>query len=173
MEADLSSGDLARATGCTPRAIRFYEQQGLLFPAVVSDGGHRRYTREHLETLRLIAGLRELGLSLAEIRGALDLKTGCTTGAELAQRFQEVLVGHIAQAERRLERLRRVKGELEQALAAIRARLACAQACPCEVEGLAASQPLVRTIARGGLCGEEAGPRAPPAPGADPGGEFT
>ena len=29
-EADLSSGDLARATGCTPRAIRFYERNGFV-----------------------------------------------------------------------------------------------------------------------------------------------
>src|SRR5690242_7819877 len=49
MGADLSSGDLARATGHTVRAIRFYEEEGLLKPAVVSEGGHRRYTHDDLE----------------------------------------------------------------------------------------------------------------------------
>ena len=67
MLAALSSGDLARATGNTVRTIRFYEEEGLLRPAEVSEGGHRRYTEEDLERLRLIIDLRELGLALCEI----------------------------------------------------------------------------------------------------------
>ena len=66
--AEYSSGDLARATGNTVRTIRFYEEQGLLQPAEVSEGGHRRYTEADLEKLRLIADLRELGLPLSQIR---------------------------------------------------------------------------------------------------------
>ncbi len=64
MTAVFSSGDLARATGNTVRTIRFYEEEGLLMPAVVSGGGHRRYTEDDLERLRLIGDLREIGLSL-------------------------------------------------------------------------------------------------------------
>ncbi len=112
MRADLSSGDLARATGNTVRAIRFYEEEGLLKPAVVSEGGHRRYTEDDLERLRLISDLRELGLSLCEIRSVLEIRTGCHTASEFALRFQQVLAGHLEQAQRRLERLRRVKQEL-------------------------------------------------------------
>ena len=95
MDADLSSGDLARATGSTVRTIRFYEEEGLLKPAVVSDGGHRRYTEDDLDRLRLISDLRELGLSLCEIRSILEIRTGCRNAAEFAMRFQEVLTGHL------------------------------------------------------------------------------
>src|SRR6266536_2741636 len=109
MQADLSSGDLARAAGTTVRTIRFYEEEGLLKPAVVSDGGHRRYTEDDLEKLRLISDLRELGLSLGEIRAVLELRAGCRTAGELAGRFQSVLMSHIDQAQRRLDRLKRVK----------------------------------------------------------------
>ncbi len=116
MRADLSTGDLARATGHTVRAIRFYEEEGLLRPAVVSEGGHRRYTEDDLERLRLICDLRELGLSICEIRSVLDIRTGCHTASEFALRFQQVLAGHLEQAQRRLERLRRVKKELLDAL---------------------------------------------------------
>src|SRR5512138_1294778 len=123
MEADLSSGDLARATGSTVRTIRFYEEEGLLKPAVVSDGGHRRYTEDDLERLRLISDLRELGLSLCEIRSILELRSGCHNAAELAMRFQEVLSGHLEQAQRRLERLRRVKKEIYDALSGLQERL--------------------------------------------------
>jgi MerR family Zn(II)-responsive transcriptional regulator of zntA len=95
MQAALSSGDLARATGNTVRTIRFYEEEGLLRPAEVSEGGHRRYTEDDLERLRLITDLRELGLALCEIRSVLEIRTGCHTASEFALRFQQVLAGHL------------------------------------------------------------------------------
>ncbi len=116
-EAYLSSGDLARATGNTVRTIRFYEEQGLLKPAVVSGGGHRRYTPGDLERLRLILDLRELGLSLCDIRAFLELRAGCSSAAEFAVRGRDVLLRHLDRAEARLEQLRRVKRELRRALA--------------------------------------------------------
>jgi DNA-binding transcriptional MerR regulator len=151
---EYSSGDLARATGNTVRTIRFYEEQGLLRPAVVSEGGHRRYTEEDLEKLRLIADLRELGLPLCEIRAVLDLRAGCATGSEFAVRFQEVLVEHIRQAQRRLQRLRRVKRELTEALAAIQARLSgeVQDGCPCSVAESLGTSRIVKVLARSGLC---------------------
>src|SRR5512133_4337694 len=156
MTADLSSGDLARSTGNTVRTIRFYEEEGLLKPAEVSDGGHRRYTEEDLERLRLITDLRELGLSLCEIRSILELRTGCHTAAEFAIRFQQVLAGHLEQAQRRLERLRRVKKELLDALAAIQDRLSSegAEQCPCKVADAADAPRIVKVLARQqGCCG--------------------
>ena len=159
--AEYSSGDLARATGNTVRTIRFYEEQGLLRPAVVSEGGHRRYDEESLEKLRLIADLRELGLPLSEIRAVLDLRTGCATAAEFASRFQQVLVDHIRAAERRLDRLRRVKRELVEALAAIQARFACEEghapptppSCPCAVADELGTTRIVKVLAQGArLC---------------------
>ncbi len=156
MNADLSSGDLARSTGNTVRTIRFYEEEGLLKPAVVSEGGHRRYTEEELERLRLITDLRELGLSLCEIRSILELRTGCHSAAEFAIRFQQVLAGHLEQAQRRLERLRRVKKELLDALATIQDRLSSegAEQCPCAVAESAGAPRIVKVLARQqGCCG--------------------
>jgi len=155
--AEYSSGDLARATDNTVRTIRFYEEQGLLRPAVISEGGHRRYTEEDLEKLRLIGDLRELGLPLSEIRTALDLRSGSATTTEFAERFQEVLLEQIHTAERRLDRLRRVKRELTEALTAIRSRLSCdesAKACPCAAAEIQLTTRIVKVMARGGLCSE-------------------
>jgi MerR family Zn(II)-responsive transcriptional regulator of zntA len=150
MRADLSSGDLARSTGNTVRTIRFYEEEGLLKPAVVSDGGHRRYTEDDLERLRLITDLRELGLSLCEIRAILELRTGCATAAEFAIRFQQVLVGHLEQAQRRLERLRRMKRELVDALSTIQERLSSqgTEQCPCAVADSDHAPRIVRVLAK-------------------------
>jgi DNA-binding transcriptional MerR regulator len=157
MSADLSSGDLARATGNTVRTIRFYESEGLLAPADVSGGGHRRYDGEDLERLQLITDLRELGLSLGEIRSILELRTGCQNAAEFAIRFQAVLAGHLEQAQRRLERLRRVKRELLDALAAIQERLSSAgvEQCACAVADANDAPRIVKVLARqqGCCCG--------------------
>ena len=156
MRADLSTGDLARATGHTVRAIRFYEEEGLLRPAVVSEGGHRRYTEDDLERLRLICDLRELGLSICEIRSVLEIRTGCHTASEFALRFQQVLAGHLEQAQRRLERLRRVKKELLDALTTLGEGLSAAGAeqCPCAIADAAHAPRIVRVLARqAGCCG--------------------
>jgi DNA-binding transcriptional MerR regulator len=116
---ELTSGDLARATGNTVRTIRFYEEEGLLHPAVVSDGGHRRYTETDLDRLTLIGDLRELGLSLCEIREVLDLRKGCSCVAEFASRLDERLSTHVDEARRRIERMERVRKEIERALVLI------------------------------------------------------
>jgi len=150
MRADLSSGDLARATGNTVRAIRFYEEEGLLKPTVVSEGRHRRYTEDDLERLRLICDLRELGLSLCEIRSILEIRTGCHTASEFALRFQQVLAGHLQQAQRRLERLRRVKRELLEALETLGHGIPGTgdEQCPCAVADAAHAPRIVRVLAR-------------------------
>jgi DNA-binding transcriptional MerR regulator len=153
MRADLSSGDLARATGKTVRTVRFYEEEGILTPAEVSNGGHRRYTKDDLERLRLIFDLRELGLPLGEIRSVLDLRSGCDTAAELAARFEQVLVAHIQQAEQRLDRLRRVKRELTEALHAVQERLSgLTHRCPCAVAAMSHAPRIVRVIAKSLTC---------------------
>ena len=156
MKAELSSGDLARATGNTVRTVRFYEEQGLLKPSVVSGGGHRRYTQEDLERLRLILDLRELGLSLCDIRAFFEMRSGCSNEAEFAVRFREVLLRHLERAEARLERLRRVKRELREALAGIQERLPqdLAEACPCAVATVTgpASARIVKLLAEAPSC---------------------
>jgi MerR family transcriptional regulator, repressor of the yfmOP operon len=71
----LRIGDVADATGLTQRAIRYYEEYGLLQPASHPSGANRRYAAEDLERLQLIKRLREdVGLSLAEIRTYLEVE---------------------------------------------------------------------------------------------------
>ena len=71
----LRIGDVAELTDLTPRAIRYYEEYGLLRPAERRTGANRRYDRDDLERLRLIKRLREdVGLSLAEITTYLEVE---------------------------------------------------------------------------------------------------
>jgi MerR family transcriptional regulator, repressor of the yfmOP operon len=65
--------EVAADTGLTPRAIRYYEELGLLAPAARSDGAYRLYDAEDLDRLRFIRGLRDdAGFSLAEIGQLLE-----------------------------------------------------------------------------------------------------
>jgi DNA polymerase III sliding clamp (beta) subunit (PCNA family) len=64
-------GDMARASGLTVSALRFYDGVGLLVPAFVDPvTGYRRYAEDQLAAARLIAGLRRVGMPLSEITSA-------------------------------------------------------------------------------------------------------
>jgi DNA-binding transcriptional MerR regulator len=63
--------DLAAAFGVTPRAIRFYEDQGLISPE--RQGQNRIYSRRDKARLAWILRGKRVGFSLAEIRSMIDL----------------------------------------------------------------------------------------------------
>ncbi|MEG3597310.1 MAG: MerR family transcriptional regulator, partial [Pseudomonadota bacterium] len=62
----LSIGDLARRTGLSASAIRFYEDKGLIH-SVRTAGNQRRFLRSDIRRLSFILIAQQLGLSLAEI----------------------------------------------------------------------------------------------------------
>ncbi|CAH1205898.1 MerR family transcriptional regulator [Paenibacillus sp. JJ-223] len=64
-------GDLAKLTGLTVRTLRFYDQIGLLSPSAATESGHRLYDDDDLSRLYQIISLKELGLSLDEVKAAL------------------------------------------------------------------------------------------------------
>jgi len=115
-EATLSTGDLARRTGTTLRTVRFYEEAGMLKPSAVGKGGRRLYTERDLEKLALIADLRELDLSLDEIKGLLQIREGCIDAPQLAERFGRALAEQLERTRRRLAALQRLGDEFAAAL---------------------------------------------------------
>ena len=64
-------GELAAEFGVSPRAVRFYEDKGLLAPRRINGG--RAYTRRDRVRLSLILRGKAMGMSLTEIRHILDL----------------------------------------------------------------------------------------------------
>ena len=73
----LRIGDFARLGGVTVRALRHYEAEGLLAPAHVDEGtGYRSYRFEQLAALDRILALRDLGFSLADVRGLVASNAG-------------------------------------------------------------------------------------------------
>ncbi|MFG3580986.1 MerR family transcriptional regulator [Micromonospora chersina] len=70
----LTIGAFARAARLTPKALRLYDELGLLPPAAVDPhSGYRYYTPAQLDRARLIAALRRAGMPLAEIQAVCGL----------------------------------------------------------------------------------------------------
>jgi DNA-binding transcriptional MerR regulator len=65
-------GELAKLTGLTVRALRYYDQIGLFSPSGYSETGHRLYSEDDIRLLHQILSLKDLGLSLEEIQTVLN-----------------------------------------------------------------------------------------------------
>lgn len=73
-EGLVNIGDFARVTGLTPKALRLYDDLGLLLPAEVDAvSGYRRYAPDQVGRARLVASLRLVGMPLARIREIVDM----------------------------------------------------------------------------------------------------
>ena len=65
-------GDLAKQTGVSVRTLHYYDEIGLLSPSGRTETGYRLYAKDDIIRLQQIVSLREIGLSLDEIRGCLE-----------------------------------------------------------------------------------------------------
>lgn len=69
----LKIDQVALESGLTKRAIRYYEEIGILPPPQRSKGGIRYYTREHVELLKKVKYTKEaLGISLEELQKVIS-----------------------------------------------------------------------------------------------------
>jgi MerR family redox-sensitive transcriptional activator SoxR len=98
---ELTVGDVARRSGVAVSTLHFYEAQGLI-ASTRSAGNQRRYSRDVLRRVALIRTAQRVGVSLADIRSALDtLPDGRTPTradwARLSSSWREDLDARIAQ----------------------------------------------------------------------------
>ena len=99
MTQTFSITELAREFDITPRAIRFYEDQGLLAPARAGSGKSRVYSNRDRTRLKLTLRGKRLGLALSEIRELIDMYESPKDEAAQLTKFVEVLSSHRAQLE--------------------------------------------------------------------------
>lgn len=90
--------EIADTLGVTPRALRFYEEKGLIVPQRV--GSTRVYTRRELARMQLILRGKRLGFSIREIREFLDL--------------YEVDAGHVEQSRHLIDQVHHRIAALEK-----------------------------------------------------------
>lgn len=111
MAPRLTIGELAARSGAATSALRFYEAKGLLSSERTA-GGHRVYPRSALRRVAFVRAAQRVGLTLAEIRGALDTLPSARTPTtddwtRLSRSWQSRLDQRIVE----LQRLRDELGE--------------------------------------------------------------
>jgi len=102
--------DLAREFGITPRTIRFWEDQGLLFPH--REGQARVFSRRDRTRLKLALRGKRLGLSLAEIKEMIDMYDTARDESSQLLKFLDVLAQRRAAFERQREDIEAVLDEI-------------------------------------------------------------
>jgi DNA-binding transcriptional MerR regulator len=104
-------GELADRLGTTPHAIRFYERTGLMPVPSRGQNRYREYSEIDVSRLRLLIGLRQLDLPLAQ---AADLATLCAAGRcdEVSDELKGVLADKRTELARRMDELRYLDGRL-------------------------------------------------------------
>lgn len=104
--ATFTISDLAQEFDLTTRAIRFYEDMGLLEPTRSGPGGRNRvYSGRDRTRLKLTLRAKRLGLSLTEAKDIIDLyDSPRDTGMQL-KKFLSVLAAHRTQIEEQLAEL--------------------------------------------------------------------
>ncbi|MDZ5697087.1 MULTISPECIES: MerR family transcriptional regulator [Phyllobacteriaceae] len=111
----LQRAELARRTGCNLETIRYYEKTGMMPDPPRTASGYRIYDETHVSRLRFILRARELGFSIGQIRGLLDLVDGGTqTCAEVKERTES----HLAEVRTKIADLK----QIEKVLAATAAQ---------------------------------------------------
>ncbi|TCG10049.1 MerR family transcriptional regulator [Paraburkholderia steynii] len=107
----LTASEAARRLGVSVKALRLYEQQGLLRPGRTA-AGYRSYRDSDMARATEVVGLRALGLSLAEVARVLD---GDPRGLGAALAAHETALGNqVRELVARLDKVRRLQSDLAQ-----------------------------------------------------------
>jgi DNA-binding transcriptional MerR regulator len=134
----LSIGRFARLAGLSIGALRHYHDEGILHPARIDpDTGYRSYARDQLDDARLLARLRELGVSLPEIRGFLAADPAERSRRLAAHRAR--LLAVLARTQRQIHWLNRSIDHQEPIMTATHAAHPDAVMDPAAERALAAS----------------------------------
>ena len=69
----MNNSIVAKKTGLTSKAIRFYEDKGLVTPPLRGENGYRSYTQQHINELTLLRQARQVGFNLEECGELVNL----------------------------------------------------------------------------------------------------
>ena len=106
-----SIGQLSKRTGVKIPTIRYYEQMGLIDAPERSEGNQRRYTADGLSRLSFIRHSRDLGFSIEDIKGLLELSQHPEKPCHDAH---GIAVQHLKNVQDRIAKLRRLERELKR-----------------------------------------------------------
>lgn len=108
----LKIGDLAKRSGLTVEALRFYEKQQLLIPQGRSESGYRLYAETDVQRLRFILHAKQVGFTLGEIQQLLALRSD--KDEHSCGEVKEYTAQKLAEVEKRLQDLRTIQKALSR-----------------------------------------------------------
>ena len=131
MPHGLQIGQVARETGLTVDAIRFYEKQRLIRPAERTEGGFRLFSGLDLQHIQVIRRAQGLGFSLNEIRELLTLRG---ERIEACSHVRDMLASKLGAVRKKVSDLRKLEnqlaGDLKQCERRLRFRADNHDTCP-------------------------------------------
>ncbi|HUR18954.1 MAG TPA: MerR family transcriptional regulator [Acidimicrobiales bacterium] len=110
----LTVAEVGRITGATRKALRHYEQVGLVRPARRTEAGYRLYDQEALRRIHLVNRAKLLGLSLAEADEFIHVADGCC--GEDHPELATMVSAKLMETERRIGELRALEVTLRGVL---------------------------------------------------------
>ncbi len=113
----MTIGEVARSVGIGVETIRFYERKGLIDEPQRRASGYRQYEPDAVRRLRFIRRAKELGFSLSEVRGLLELRSGTDTHCEDVREQLEAKVIDIRERIADLRHMERALGEFARTCA--------------------------------------------------------
>lgn len=108
----LTISEAAKRSGLSPRALRLYEERGLLPSVQRTEAGYRIYTDHDVRLLRFIRQSRAMGLRLAEIREIIDLRRNGAPPTDEVLALLQRRLRDIDEKVSALQSLRRSLGEV-------------------------------------------------------------
>lgn len=108
-------GELANRTGTTIKALRYYEQEGLLHPHRASNG-YRDYDESTVTVVGNIRLLMSLGLTAADARAFLPCLGQDVPGGPICPASAEVIARRLSDVQEKIAALDTVRGNLLEAL---------------------------------------------------------
>jgi len=125
-------GEIARQTGKTTRAIRFYEEIGLVIPAGRTKGGFRQYDRSALVRIYWIDRLQQLGFSLPEIGEFLSALQEQERGPAAMHELRAFYSRKLIETRKTIKLMQALESELQESLTYLSGCRDCAPATPRE-----------------------------------------
>ena len=135
----ISIGEVARGSGVSQSAIRYYESLGLM-PKPPRTGGWRRYDRSAIERVQVIRAARELGFTLEEVRVLL---AGFSADTPPPERWRVLAQEKLPEVEAMLGRAGAMKRLLEAGLGCACLRIEDCFLTGCEPAARPRSLPIV------------------------------
>jgi MerR family copper efflux transcriptional regulator len=102
-------GEAARRSGVQPKTIRFYEETGIIKPALRDANGYRAYSEADIQILRFIQRARALGFSLKDIASLLDLYRD---QARASRVVKKLALDHVTALDRKIAEMTAIRNTI-------------------------------------------------------------